>query len=227
MAKQGAPRGVVVITETQHAGRGGFGRVWYSPRGGVWLSILIKPQGSASSVHSLPLIAALAIAKVLVQNFTVTAGVRWPNDVVVGRQKIAGTLMESESKGNELIYAALGIGINANFETREVEAIRDSSTSLLTLTGKPINREELVVALLTEMEAMYESFQARGESAIMEVLRSLDWSRGRRVSVRTADRRIVGVFDDYMSLDRVQIATRSGPQWVEASTLVSVDYESD
>ena len=178
-------------------------------------------------MHSLPLIGALAIAEVLVRNWKVEAGVRWPNDVVVDRRKIAGILVESKSKGNELIYAALGIGINANFDTSQIEAIRDSSTSLLTLTGKSINREEFVVAILSEVETMYESIQAGGENAIMEILKNVDWSRGKRVRVKTRGQEFVGLFEDYESLDRARISTRSGPQWVETNTVVSVDYESD
>jgi hypothetical protein len=61
----------------------------------------------------------------------------------------------------------------------------------------------------------------------MEVLRNLDWSRGRRVRVRTADREIVGLFDDYESFERVRVSTGSGPERVETATVTSVDYESD
>jgi BirA family biotin operon repressor/biotin-[acetyl-CoA-carboxylase] ligase len=227
IAEGGASHGAVVIAETQHAGRGRFGRPWYSPRGGIWLSILIRPQGSLSLVGSLPLIGALAIAKVLLQNWQAKAGVRWPNDVVVGGQKIAGILVESKSKGNELIYAALGLGINANVDMRIVEPIRHSSTSLLALLRGPINREKLIAGVLSEVEAMYELICAKGESTVVGILRDLDWSRGRRVRVRTAAREFVGVFDDYESLATARLSTRSGPEHVEANTVVSVDYESD
>jgi len=145
---------------------------------------------------------------------------------VEGR-KIAGILVESKSKGNDLVYAVLGLGINANVDTNEIELIRDSSTSLQMLKGHPIDRVELLVNTLSEVETVYESIHSTCESSAMEVLRNLDWSRGRRVRVRTADREIVGLFDDYETFDRVRVSTGSGPERVETTAVTSVDYESD
>jgi len=227
LAEDGAPHGAVVIAETQHAGRGRFGRFWCSPEGGVWLSILIRPQESLSRVRSLQLIGTIAIAKALRQGCKVDANIKWPNDVVVQGRKIAGILVESKSKGNDLVYAVLGLGINANVDTNEIELIRDSSTSLQMLKGHPIDRVELLVNTLSEVETVYESIHSTCESSVMEVLRNLDWSRGRRVRVRTADREIVGLFDDYETFDRVRVSTGSGPERVETTAVTSVDYESD
>jgi len=226
-AIDGAPHGAVVIAETQHAGRGRRGRTWYSPRGGVWLSILVRSQGFDRVVDSLPVIGVLATAKVLALNLRVKAGVRWPNDVVVGNRKIAGVLVESKSRGNQLSYAALGLGINANFQTRQIESIRDSSTSLLELVGSPINREQLIVSVLSEVEGMYDSVKTIGETALIETLKGLDWSRGKQVMVKTADRDIIGQFEDYQSLAKVRIRTGNGFEEIETNTVISVDYESD
>jgi BirA family biotin operon repressor/biotin-[acetyl-CoA-carboxylase] ligase len=227
MAEDGAAHGTVVIAETQHAGRGRFGRVWYSPRGGIWLSILIKPQGSLSLTDSLPLIGALGTAKALRQTEGVKAMVRWPNDVVVDSRKIAGVIVESKSKGNELTYGTLGLGVNANFYTDDIETIRDSSTSLMTLVGRPINREDLIAAILSEVELIYESARASAGAEVMALLRALDGSKEKRVKVRTAQRKLEGVFDDYEGLARVRIVTKGGPELVETSTVISVDYESN
>ena len=82
-AEDGAPHGAVVIAETQRAGRGRLGRAWYSPRGGIWMSILIRPKRALSFSDSLPLVGALGLAKTLGLNWRVRAAVRWPNDVVV------------------------------------------------------------------------------------------------------------------------------------------------
>ena len=191
------------------------------------MSILIRPQESLSRVRSLQLIGTIAIAKALRQGCKVDANIKWPNDVVVEGRKIAGILVESKSKGNDLVYAVLGLGINANVDTNKIELIRDSSTSLQMLKGHPIDRVELLVNTLSEVETVYESIHSTCESSVMEVLRNLDWSRGRRVRVRTADREIVGLFDDYETFDRVRVSTGSGPERVETTTVTSVDYESD
>ena len=225
MAAAGAPHGAVVIAETQDAGRGRFGRAWHSPRGGVWMSTLIRPQDVISSADSLPIVAAVATAKTLLR-WRVRAGVRWPNDVVAEGRKIAGVLVESKSRGNELIYATVGIGINANVDTSKVESIRGSSTSLLTLLGTPINREELIVGVLSDLEAVYESLQGTRENTAMDLLSALDCSKGKHVRVRTVDRDVMGLFDGYESLARARILTSNGLEAVETSAVVSVDYES-
>ena len=227
MGEGAAPEGTVVIAETQQSGRGRFRRRWYSPRGGVWLSVLIRPRASLPFADSLPLIGALAVGKVLVQKWGVKAGVRWPNDVVAGGRKIAGILAESKSRGNNFDYVTLGLGINANIDVSEIEPIRGISTSLQALVGAPVNRERLIAAILSELESMFESVEATGEIAVMQTLRDLDWSRGKHVRVRTADREFEGLFDDYENLDKVRIKTSNGPEHVRTGTLVSVDYESD
>jgi len=224
MAAEGAPHGAVVIAETQRAGRGRFGRAWYSPRGGIWMSVLIKSQYGISAADSLPVVAAVGTAKTLLK-WRVEAEVRWPNDVVAGGRKIVGILVESKSKGNELIYSTVGIGINVNVDTSKIESIRSSSTSLMTLLGTPINREELIVGLLLDLEAVCESLQ-ESESAVLDLLRAFDYSRGKRVRVRTADRVVTGLFDGYETLARVRILSGRGFESVETSAVVSVDYES-
>ena len=226
-AMEGAPHGVVVIAETQHAGRGRSGRTWYSPKGGVWLSILIRCQGDQTVVDALPFIGAVAIAKTLIANWRVKAQVRWPNDVVVGGRKIAGVLVESKSRGNKLAYAILGLGINANFRTVEIEPIKESSTSLLNLVGRPVSRERLIAAVLSEVEATYDAVNAVGEGALLEILGRLDWSHGKQVTVKTQDKEFTGLFQDYESLSRARIRTKDGLESVEASTVISVDYKSN
>jgi BirA family biotin operon repressor/biotin-[acetyl-CoA-carboxylase] ligase len=227
MAEDGAPHGTVVIAETQRAGRGRFGRSWYSPRGGVWMSVIIKPRSVDSSTSSLPLIGAIAVAKTLALGWRVRAEVRWPNDVVVGGRKIAGMFVESKSKGNELTYAVLGIGLNANVDTSKAEQIRDSSTSLLMILGMPINREQLIADILFNVESLCEQLQTTGEAVALDALMELDWSRGREVKVRTVHGNLFGHFNGYETLGRTRIRTRNGLRLVESDSVLSVEYESD
>jgi BirA family biotin operon repressor/biotin-[acetyl-CoA-carboxylase] ligase len=173
------------------------------------------------------MIGAVATARAIRHGWKVNARVRWPNDVVADGRKIAGILVESKSKGNELIYAALGLGINANVDTSKIESIRGSSTSLQMLKGQPINRTELILNTLSEVEAIYELILSRGEGAVMEILRDLDWSSGRRVRVRTVDREVAGVFDGYETMDTVRVSTEGGLERLETNFVVSVDYKSD
>jgi len=227
IAAEGAPHGAVVIAETQLAGRGRHWRSWYSPRGGVWMSVLLKPEGHFFSIDSFPIIAAIAVAKTLAQRWRIRARVRWPNDVVLDDRKIAGILVESKAKGNELTYATIGVGINANVDTSHIESIKCSATSLSSTLNAPVDRVELIVTVLSNLEAMYESIRAGDQRFALGLLAELDCSRGRQVRVRTADGELRGCFDSYESLSTARIRAGGEITLVETNSAVSVDYESD
>ena len=225
LAEENAPEGLVVISETQSAGRGRFAREWSSPRGGFWLSMLFRPPERLGLVDSLPLAGALSVAKSVDEKWRIDARVRWPNDVVVHERKLAGVLAESISKGNTFAYIILGLGINANFLPSEIPSIRGISTSLMEILGGQVDREELICEILRNMEEIYDSETDPKNGALLQMLRSFDCSRGRRVRVRTAKREFAGLVDDYESLNRVRITTQRGIEMVDTATVLSVDYE--
>jgi BirA family biotin operon repressor/biotin-[acetyl-CoA-carboxylase] ligase len=227
MAENGAPHGQVVIAESQTAGRGRFGRFWFSPRGGIWLSTLIRPPKEFPFLDSLPLAGALAIAKPLAEQWEVDAKVSWPNDVVVGRRKIAGVLVESKVRGNELLFVVLGVGINANVDTANYDLIHDTSTSLLSILGREIDREDLIKAVLFEAERNFESLLGSGVVDLQALLGALDGSRGRRVKVRSPQDEFAGVVDGYEGLTGIRIITPKGVVSVQTNNLLSVDYQVD
>lgn len=227
LADNGAAHGLVVIAETQTAGRGRHGKRWHSPRGGLWLSILIKARELPQLVGALPLVGALGVAKALVQGWGVNARVRWPNDVLVGSRKIAGTLVESKSKGNQLAYAILGMGVNVNVETSRIDSIKAASISMSDILGGLVNREGLLCAILSDTEHVYQSLCSADDQAVMRQLGDFDCSRRQPVKVRMVEREIVGIFDGYEGLDRVRIETRHGFESIDTAAVVSVDYQSD
>ncbi len=225
-ARQGAPHGLTIIAEEQTAGRGRFGRQWLSPKGGIWFSIVFRDARSINICNSLALTTALAVARALESNLGVRARVRWPNDVVAYGHKIAGILVEAKSKGNELDYALLGIGINANFPTDAIKEVSEHSTSLLDLVGSPINRERMIGSILYEIEYVHEML-ATSHLRVLSLLRQMECSLGRIVSVRLQESEISGVFDGYEGLSKVRIATRGGTvQIIDTSTVISVEYRN-
>jgi len=225
-AGKGAPHGFVSISEIQSAGRGRFGRSWVSPAGGIWLSILLRPRSNQSFLDSLPLLGALAIAEAVSTQLSLNARVRWPNDVVVDDQKIAGALAEAKSKGNELVYAILGLGINANFSTDEIGASTNAAT-LQSLQGAPIDRGALICRLLSEVENLYELLCAGMVGKIVSLVREFECSRRRSVRVKLRDRQLLGIVDDYETLGRVRLLTRQGSQSIDTTTVLSVEYQSN
>jgi BirA family biotin operon repressor/biotin-[acetyl-CoA-carboxylase] ligase len=144
----------------------------------------------------------------------------------VDDQKIAGVLAEAKSQGNELAYAILGLGINANFTVDEIGSFANAAT-LQSLHGGPIDRVALICKILFEVENLYELLCAGMDEKIVSLVRELECSRGRRVKVKLQDHEFLGTVEDYESLGRVRLLTRQGSQSVDTSTLLSVEYQSN
>jgi BirA family biotin operon repressor/biotin-[acetyl-CoA-carboxylase] ligase len=214
-----------LIAEEQTAGRGRLGRSWLSPRGGIWMTILLRPPNIFAALNGLPLIGALAIAKSVSSTLGVNSRVRWPNDVVANNRKFAGVLAETKITGNRLEYVLLGMGINANFDPSLIQETDATPTSLLGLLGSPVDREALICSLLMEAEQLYELVSTNRDDEVMKMLRGLECSRGRHVTIKTEVGIIMGVLEDYDTFTRVRIRTSPGSyKLIETSSVIKVDY---
>ena len=112
LGERGESAGTLILADAQTAGRGRLGRNWRSDRGaGIWLTLLERP-GSAESLGVLALRIALAIAPALDAFVAEPTRLKWPNDVYIGEQKLAGVLVEARWRGPRLDWVAIGVGIN-------------------------------------------------------------------------------------------------------------------
>ena len=223
-ANTGAPHGYTILSEEQTAGRGRQGRTWFSPRGGIWLTTLLRPPLTLDPLNALPTIAALAAAKTINSSLGVSARVRWPNDIFVGGRKLAGVLAETKFKGNQVEYVLLGVGINANFHSTALGEPSSKATSLEDLLGAPVDREAIIALLLMEIENVYELASSNPDKAVA-LLQELDCSRGRQVRIKLQREEITGTMAGYDSLTRVRIRTVAGPyRLLETASVVGVEY---
>jgi BirA family transcriptional regulator, biotin operon repressor / biotin---[acetyl-CoA-carboxylase] ligase len=107
----GAPHGTTVVAEEQTAGRGRDGRSWRSPVGGVWLSVLLR--ASQAEFATLAIRTGLVVADVIDEFLAAPrTALKWPNDVLLDRRKLAGVLCEGRWQGDALQWLALGVGVN-------------------------------------------------------------------------------------------------------------------
>lgn len=174
----GLSDGAVAVTDHQTAGRGRMGRAWIAPPGTALLtSILLRPPGGRH-LPELSLVAALATAEAVEVATSLTAQVKWPNDVMVNRRKVAGILSEL-SEGAVVV----GIGVNVN-QTRDdlPSDVPTPTASLRTLTGTTYDRGALLGSLLTHLERMHDAWLQGGLDALYEDLGARDFLRGRRVT---------------------------------------------
>jgi BirA family biotin operon repressor/biotin-[acetyl-CoA-carboxylase] ligase len=160
LANYGAEEGTVVLAETQTAGRGRLGREWVSPRGGLYFSVILRPKISASEAVKLVFVAGLAIAKILEEAYALHVEIKKPNDVLVNGKKICGILAETNTMGERVNYAIIGIGINANFGVKEAlpKELMETATSLRDELRRNIRLEELFKALIEKLENLYLLF---------------------------------------------------------------------
>jgi BirA family transcriptional regulator, biotin operon repressor / biotin---[acetyl-CoA-carboxylase] ligase len=156
-AREGAPPGLVVVAEHQTAGRGRLDRSWESPaRAALTFSVLLRPRVPAADWPWLPLLAGHALATAL-REAEVPAGLKWPNDVLVGERKVAGILLERVDTRDGPV-AVLGIGLNVS--TTEAELPVDTATSVALATGSAPDRTELLTRVLGRLVDEYDAWQA-------------------------------------------------------------------
>ena len=156
-AREGAPHNLVVVAEHQTAGRGRLDRSWETPaRAALTFSVLLRPRVPAAEWPWLPLLAGHALATAL-REAEVPAGLKWPNDVLVGERKVAGILLERVDT-RDGPAAVLGIGLNVS--TTEAELPVDTATSVALATGSAPDRTELLTRVLGRLVDEYDAWQA-------------------------------------------------------------------
>jgi BirA family transcriptional regulator, biotin operon repressor / biotin---[acetyl-CoA-carboxylase] ligase len=168
LAEEGAPEGTLVIAELQTKGRGRMGRSWHSPSGkGIWMSLLLRPQVPLQLTPQLTLLAAVALCRAIGRVVPIEIGIKWPNDLLVDGRKISGILLESAAEDERLRYIVVGTGISANLDEQDYpEELREKAVSLKMAAGHPVNREELIAAILDEFEKLYLFYQESGFAPI-------------------------------------------------------------
>jgi BirA family transcriptional regulator, biotin operon repressor / biotin---[acetyl-CoA-carboxylase] ligase len=169
------PEGTLVVADYQSAGRGRLGRTWEAPPGtAILCSLLLRPPAERRAPE-LSLVAGVAVADTIERAIELAVQLKWPNDVMLRRRKVAGCLAEMQEGA-----VVLGVGVNVN-QTRE--QLPEGAGSLLTLTGRTWSREELLDSFLLDLENRYSAWRDAGLDGVYEDLGSRDFLRGRRVSV--------------------------------------------
>lgn len=198
LAKLGAQEGTVVIAETQTAGHGRLSREWISPKGGLWFSVILRPETNSTEAANLMFIAGLAVARVLHKLYGLNTEVKWPNDVLVDGKKVCGILGETNAAYKIASFVILGIGINANFDVDSAlpEALRETVTSLQTMLGQKVKLEELFMALMEEIERLYGTHKAVGFPTILGEWKKYAGFLNKSVEVACANERLIGLACD-------------------------------
>ena len=194
LAVEGALDGTVVISEMQTNGRGRKGRSWVSlPKGGIYLSMILRPKLMPSQVVQIPLIAGIALTNAIIKTTSLQPKIKWPNDIIISKKKVGGILTEMSSEIDGINYVILGIGLNVNIpDSLLLGPTAGIATSLLTECGESISRAKLVQCFLFEFETTYLKFLASGFASVRDQWKALNNTIGSRVKVDNAGKEIEG-----------------------------------
>ena len=186
LAEEGSAEGVVVCADMQTAGRGRRGRSWQANAGeNLLFSVLLRPQLSPEKAPQITLLMALAVSKVLREQYGFDAKIKWPNDVVINGKKVCGILTEMNMDGTGIASVVVGIGINVN-QKNIPEELTQSATSLSLQKGMDFNREEILECVLIAFEEYYELFLQTG--ALQQLVKHYnEWLVSLNTEVRVLD----------------------------------------
>jgi BirA family biotin operon repressor/biotin-[acetyl-CoA-carboxylase] ligase len=185
-AASGAPAYSVYFADEQTAGRGRGSHAWHSePGSGLYVSVLLRPELTANESLWLSLAAGLATHHAVEQITNASPDIRWPNDLMIAGRKFGGILTETQTDGDRLRHAVVGIGINVNHTEFPVE-IAGIATSLRIATGEAQSREALLVALLLAFQGELQSLESampRGAGILRRLQSASTWVMGKQVHV--------------------------------------------
>lgn len=177
--------GTVVISEKQTQAKGRSGKSWESPLGGVWLSIILKPDVEQSKFPLITLATGVAVAKTLEKVGVENPEIKWPNDIMINGKKVCGILTEAVAKFNTVENVIIGVGIDANLESSQFPKELQAGTTTLKDELKREGNENLLIKIfLEEFEKISELFNHEGYEDILKEWRKRSYSIGKIVEVR-------------------------------------------
>jgi len=180
LAEQSAPDWTVVAADVQTKGRGRGRNKWKSPKGGLWFSIILRPKLSGQRLPLLQFLTVVATRTAVENETGLGVKLKWPNDLVIGKAKLGGILIESKTLGAQVSFAILGVGLNINQSKAQLPP---GATSLQLVSGKQQNIRVLLRAVLHQIRSSFDLFDE--PSKLME-----EWWRNcvhRPMRVRIAD----------------------------------------
>lgn len=212
LAREGMEEGALVIADHQTRGRGRYRRQWHSPAGkGLWFSIILRPAIELDKVGLMPLLAAVSVAQSIEIVAILKPEFSWPNDLLLNKKKVAGILIESEVIQDRLAFLILGIGINVSQARSDFpENLQKIATSLFAETNRRIDRTELLIQILRNLDHNYRDFKKGVSDKIVDEWMARCNQVAKKIMIRQGDGEIEGVFLRIDDFGRLIIRTSCG-----------------
>ena len=149
LARKGCSHFTTVIAGRQSSGRGRLKREWLSETGGLYFTMVLRPDLPPVLSFKVSFLASLTLARLLQEIFGIEARVKWPNDILVDERKISGMLAELEAESDRVVYINIGVGINVN---NDPSLIEPAATSLKNILGREVSKKDILFRYLNAFE---------------------------------------------------------------------------
>ncbi len=197
--EQDVKDGTIVIATKQTAGRTRKHDGWVSPEGGVYMTMILKPDVSLEEASKLTIVTGVAIAETLHDEFNLNVGIKWPNDILIGKKKICGILTEAVADYDKLKAVLVGVGIDVNINESDIpKSLRDKATSVKEEYHVEYNRADILRVFFKIFEDLYEEFKNGNFKHIVAEWRRLSSTAGHHVKVYKHGK---AIFADAVGID--------------------------
>jgi len=219
--EEGAPHGAVVIAERQTQGRGREGRLWASPTGGLWMSMIVHIE--AEKAGRLGMGLAVAAAEAVSAEAECEVGLKWPNDLLLDGRKVGGVLGRTEVAFGRVATAVVSLGLNVNFSVADLPPeLKDIAATLRDKTGERWSLPRLTADVLARFEEMWPALAGEEGKRVMDGWRRRDMLLGREVSLEVAGKVLSGRAAGIDERGALVIVTDGIEQTVSAGEVFSV-----
>ena len=194
MANDPKNNGAIIIAEKQTGGKGRSGRKWISPKGGIWLSVILHPKFDISITTLFPIASSLALSYAIEKICKITPELKWPNDLTIKGKKVAGMLVDASFESNRIENLVLGVGINFKIDVKKIEKMLKKTPNYYGVAS--LNKDGDAIALvqcfLLELEKMYELLNAKQTTKIIAEWTKRSSTIGKEVEIDTVNGKIKG-----------------------------------
>jgi BirA family transcriptional regulator, biotin operon repressor / biotin---[acetyl-CoA-carboxylase] ligase len=195
LPKSESLHGTIVIAKKQDMGKGRIGRTWISPEGGLWMSIIFRPNFSVDNIIFIQFIGALAVANAIREITKIDCKLKWPNDVLINEKKVCGILVDVnlENENNKIV---MGIGLNANIDSSSINNfLNDGNIKATTLKeecGNDIDLLFLIKSILEKLEHYYDALSRGKTLEIIDSWKEKSDMFGKRAIVYDGNEKLIG-----------------------------------
>jgi len=194
MANDPKNSGAIIIAEKQTGGKGRSGRKWISPKGGIWLSVILHPKFDISITTLFPIASSLALSYAIEKICKINPELKWPNDLTIKGKKVAGMLVDASLESNRIENLVLGVGINFKIDVKKIEKILKKTPNYYGVAS--LNKDGDAIALvqcfLLELEKMYELLNTKQTTKIIAEWTKRSSTIGKEVEIDTVNGKIKG-----------------------------------